>query len=426
MVYVRRVSPDLDAASSAPLHPAAREAFLAALDRGYADPRRLHAAARDARLLLDNAREATADALAVRPDEVSFTATGTDAVHRGLLGLVRGSRRGDLVVHSAVEHSSVLHAIRWGARGQSVPVDALGRVSGDVPATPEVAVVALQSANHEVGTLQPVAAVSEQTDAPVFMDACASMGRLPLPTGWAVAAGSAHKWGGPAGVGVLLVRKGARWRNPFPADDRVDERTAGFENVPAILAAAASLQAVVAERDEVNARQHSLIDVVRARVATEVPDVEVVGDPAARLPHLVTFSCLYVDGEALVLELDRRGFGIASGSACTSSTLAPSHVLEAMGVLTHGNVRLSLQRDATRRAGRRVLRRAARGRPRAAGAGGAVTRGRARARLPGDALPDADHRARQAPRGRRGGPADRRRRSRRGGTRRRTGLVPPA
>lgn len=346
MVYLRRVSKDLDAASSTPLHPAAREAFLAALDRGYADPRRLHAGARDARLLLDNAREATADALAVRPDEVSFTATGTDAVHRGLLGLAyRGLRDGLPIAHSAVEHSAVLHAARWGGTPVAIPVDVTGRVElGQIPRN--AAVVAVQSANHEVGTLQPVGAI--QTDAPVFMDACASMGRLPLPTGWAGAAGSAHKWGGPAGVGVLLMRKGARWRNPFPGDDRVDERTSGFENVPAILAAAASLQSVVAERDSVNALQHSLIDVVRARVAAEVPDVEVVGDPDDRLPHLVTFSCLYVDGEALVLELDRRGFGIASGSACTSSTMAPSHVLAAMGVLTHGNVRLSLQRDATR------------------------------------------------------------------------------
>lgn len=352
MVYVRRVSKDLDAASSTPLHPAAREAFLAALDRGYADPRRLHAAARDSRLLLDNAREATADALGVRPDEVSFTATGTEAVHRGLLGLVKGSRRGDLVVHSAVEHSSVLHAIAWGARARAVGVMGDGRVyDGDLvneAIGPDVGVVALQTANHEVGTIQPVGEFELPNDIPLFTDACASMGRLPLPRGWAVAAGSAHKWGGPAGVGVLLVRKGARWRNPFPSDDRVDERTAGFENVPAILAAAASLQAVVAERESVNALQHSLIDVVRTRVAAEVSDVEVVGDPTDRLPHLVTFSCLYVDGEALVHELDRRGFGIASGSACTSSTLAPSHVLEAMGVLTHGNVRLSLQRDATR------------------------------------------------------------------------------
>ena len=170
---------------------------------------------------------------------------------------------------------------------------------------------------------------------------------LPLAEGWGVAAGSAHKWGGPAGVGVLLVRKGTRWRNPYPGDDRIDERTSGFEDVPGALAAAAALQAVVAERDEVGPRQHALVDRIRTCVARDIPDVEVVGDPADRLPHLVTFSCLYVDGEVLVHELDRRGFSVASGSACTASTLAPSHVLEAMGVLTHGNLRVSLTRDTT-------------------------------------------------------------------------------
>ena len=343
---------DLDSASSSPLHPAAREVLLAALERGYADPRRLHRAGRDARLLLDNAREATADALGVRPDEVTFTPSGTHAVHLGLLGLVRGSRRGDVVVHSAVEHSAVRHAVAWGARAAEVGVMGDGLVhDGDLvneAIAPGVGVVALQTANHEVGTVQPVGEFELPHDIPLFTDACASMGRLPLPDGWAAAAGSAHKWGGPAGVGVLLVRKRARWRNPFPGDDRIDERSTGFENVPAVLAAAAALQAVVAERREVNACQHELVDVVRRRVAAEVPDVEVVGDPVRRLPHLVTFSCLYVDGEALVTELDRRGFGIASGSACTASTLTPSHVLEAMGVLTHGNVRLSLQRDTTR------------------------------------------------------------------------------
>ena len=116
--------------------------------------------------------------------------------------------------------------------------------------------------------------------------------------------------------------------------------------MPGALAAAAALQAVVAERDEVNARQHALVDRVRAAAAA-VPDTEVVGDPVDRLPHLVTFSCLYVNGEALVTELDRRGFGVASGSACTASTLEPSHVLAAMGALTHGNVRVSLTRTTT-------------------------------------------------------------------------------
>jgi len=353
----------LDSASSEPLHPAARETFAAALERGYADPRRLHGPARSARLLLDNARAVVAESLGVRPDEVTFTASGTEAVHRGLLGLVAGrSRHGTRVVHTAVEHSAVLHAAAWaagrdGAPPESVPVDRLGRVSpADVVAAaarPGVAVAAVQAANHEVGTRQPVAAVAAAlagsaaaADVPLFVDACAAMGRVPLPDGWAAAAGSAHKWGGPAGVGVLLVRRGVRWRTPFPGDDRVDERSTGFENVPAALAAAAALQAVVAERDRVAARQAALVDRVRAAVAG-LPDVEVVGDPVDRLPHLVTFSCLYVDGEALVTALDRQGYGVASGSACTASTLAPSHVLAAMGALTHGNVRLSLTREAT-------------------------------------------------------------------------------
>lgn len=336
---VRNASGYLDAASSEPLHPAARETLLAALDRGYADPRRLHGPGRDARLLLDNARAVVAECLGVRADEVTFTASGTDAVHRGLLGLRRGSGP---VVHGAVEHSAVVHAARWtGVDPVVVPVDRLGRVDttgydGDV--------AAVQHANHEVGTVQPLDDLD--VGVPLFVDACASMGRLPLPDRWDALAGSAHKWGGPAGVGVLLVRKGTLWVTPFPGDDRVDERSTGFENVPAALAAAAALRAVVEERDETNARQFALVDRIRAAAAS-IPDVEVVGDPVDRLPHLVTFSCLYVDGEAIVTELDKRGYGVASGSACTASTLAPSHVLEAMGVLTHGNLRVSLTRDTT-------------------------------------------------------------------------------
>lgn len=343
----------LDSASSEPLHPAARATLLAALDQGYADPRRLHGPARNARLMLDNARAVVAESLGVRPDEVTFTPSGTDAVHRGLLGLHRARARvGDAIVHTAVEHSAVMHAAAW-SRGdhRSVPVDAVARVAVDdvVAAVGEgpTAVVAVQSANHEVGTLQPVAEVAARLDGvPLFVDACASAGRTPLPEGWSAAALSAHKWGGPAGVGVLLVRKGARWLSPFPADDRVDERSSGFENVPAALAAAAALQAVVAERDETSARQARLVDRVREAVAA-IPDTDVVGDPVGRLPHLVTFSFLYVDGEALVHALDRRGFGVASGSACTASSLEPSHVLAAMGALTHGNLRLSLARDTT-------------------------------------------------------------------------------
>ena len=129
---------------------------------------------------------------------------------------------------------------------------------------------------------------------------------------------------------------------------------------PAALAAAAALQAVVAERDEVERAPARARRPDPRRGRRGIPDVEVVGDPVDRLPHLVTFSCLYVDGEALVTELDRRGFEVASGSACTASTLEPSHVLAAMGALTHGNVRVSLTRDTTDGRRRRLPGRAAR------------------------------------------------------------------
>jgi cysteine desulfurase len=349
----------LDAISTEPLHPAAREAFLAALEQGYADPLRLHRDGRHARLLLDNARAVVAEQLGVRADEVSFTGSGTQAVHLGVLGLLLGRRRvSRRLVHSAVEHSAVLAAGRWWQQhfdgtSTSVPVDRSGRVRTDVleaeVAAGPAGVVAVQVANPEVGTLQPLAevvAASDRHGVPVFADAAAAAGRVPLPAGWSAAAASAHKWGGPAGVGVLLVRKGSRWRAPFPTDDRTDPRVAGFENVPAALAAAAALQAFVTEGEERTSRQRLLTDRLRAGLAA-VPDVDVVGDPVHRLPHVVSVSCLYVEGEALVTALDRHGLAVASGSACTSSSLEPSHVLVAMGALTHGNVRISLSRDAS-------------------------------------------------------------------------------
>jgi cysteine desulfurase len=244
---------------------------------------------------------------------------------------------------------------RSGGTVTTVPVDRLGRVDpltyGEVvTGRTDTALACLQAANHEVGTVQPVAEVAAAcTDAgvPLLVDAAQALGRVAVPEGWSVLAASAHKWGGPAGVGVLAVRRSLRWRSPLPEDERGGGRVPGFEDVPGALAAAAALRARVEESAELAARHSMLVDRIRARVPELVPDVEVLGDPEWRLPHLVTFSCLYVDGEALVTELDRAGFAVSSGSSCTASTLEPSHVLAAMGVLTHGNVRVSLTRDTS-------------------------------------------------------------------------------
>ncbi|MEV7180749.1 aminotransferase class V-fold PLP-dependent enzyme [Kitasatospora sp. NPDC093679] len=342
-----------DVASTAPLHPVARQALNAAIDEGWADPARLYRSGRQARMLLDAAREGVAADLGARADEISFTASGTQAVQLGILGALRGNRRrGAHLVHSAVEHSSVLHTAELheaqGGEVGVVPVDRHGRVKATQFAarlTDATALAVLQSANHEVGTVQPVEEVADlcgNVGIPLLVDAAQSAGRLPVPHGWSLLTASAHKWGGPAGVGVLAVRKGVRYASPLPSDERERGRVPGYVNVPAIVAAAASLRAVRAEAEQENARLHALVERIRTRVPALVPEVEVVGDPVRRLPHVVTFSCLYVDGEVLLGELDKAGFAVSSGSSCTSSTLTPSHVLAAMGVLTEGNVRVSL------------------------------------------------------------------------------------
>ncbi|SDI57128.1 cysteine desulfurase [Sinosporangium album] len=345
-----------DAASTEPLHPQARQALIAALDVGWSDPARLYGTARRARLLLDQARAEIAEVLGARPDEVSFTTSGTQAVHLGLLGALQGRRRaGRRLVTGAVEHSSVLHAAgtheRDGGAVHTVGVSRTGAVDlaefEEAVSVPGTALACLQTANHEVGTLQPVAGAIDacrKAGVPLMVDAAQTAGRLAVPAGWSVLTASAHKWGGPAGVGVLAVRKGTRWRSPLPEDEREARRVPGFENVPAVVAAAAALRAMVSEANSEMARLSMLIDRLRTTIPAVVPDVEVIGDPVERAPHIMTFSCLYVEGEALLTALDALGFAVSSGSSCTASTLRPSHVLEAMGVLTHGNVRISLPR----------------------------------------------------------------------------------
>ena len=359
-----------DAASGEPLDPAGREAYLAALNEGWAGPDRLYREGRRARMLLDAAREASAEALGCRADELVFTASGTAAVHQGVLGLAKGrARAGRKLAVSAVEHSSVLHAAELAAQrveGERVlvPVDVHGRVrldsliellartrSGAAAAAESIGFIAVQSANHEVGTRQPlyeVGRLAAEHDVPLLVDAAASLGREPVPTGWSVLAGSARKWGGPAGVGVLAVRKGTRFAADWPEDERERGWSPGPVNVPAILAAATALRARGAQAREVGLNHRELTALLRERIPELVPDIEVVGDPDDRLPHILTFSCLYASGEALLLELDRAGFSVSSGSSCTASTLTPSHVLEAMGVLSQGNIRVSLPWDARR------------------------------------------------------------------------------
>ena len=344
----------LDAASG-PLHPVARQTLLAALDVGWADPARLHAEGRRARALLDRARDVVAEGIGVRPSEVSFLPSGPTALARAVDGVLHAARRGGArTVASAVEHSAVLVPARARAANADDPrllaevaVDDVGRVDLEAwsaaVAAPGTVVAALQSANGEVGTRQPIEQAHDLAAAagiPLVVDAMASLGRDVVPPRWDVLVGDARAWGGPP-LGVLVVREGIRWHWPDARADVEHGRTDVTPWVPLALAAAEAWQQSQATRAADAAVERALVDTIRSAAAA-VPDTAVVGDPVDRLPHVVTFSSLYVDGEVAVGAFDAAGFAVASGSACTSSTLEPSHVLAAMGVLTHGNVRITL------------------------------------------------------------------------------------
>ncbi len=361
MTYTTGARVVLDAGGRAPLLPEARAAFLEALDQGWADPRRLHAEGRRARMLLDGAREAIAATVGARPPEVDLAPSHTAALHGAVRSVARGRRRtGARIVVGAVERAAVLHAADFAGERVTVPADSLGRVDADAfgasVAEPGVALAALQHANGEVGTLQPVDAVHEAARAagvPLLVDAGASLGHVRVGPSWDLLAADAGDWGGPGGLGVLVTRSRVRRSPDWPEDE--DRWFPGGVSVPAALAAAVALQVCESTQASDDASRRRLVAEIRTRVATNVPDVDVVGDPDGRLPHVVTFSCLYVEGEALLSALDARGFAVGSGSACTSSALEPSHVLAAMGALTHGNVRLALPRGTAQRDVERFL-----------------------------------------------------------------------
>jgi cysteine desulfurase len=188
------------------------------------------------------------------------------------------------------------------------------------------------------------AEICQRAGVPLVLDATAALGRIELAGagGWSVLTAWAGAFGGPASVGILVIKKNARWRAPYPTDDYQGGRWPGVPDVPAIYAGVVALDCWLRAGRTIGERQRQLIDQLRAGIARQVPDVDVAGDPVRRVPHLLTFSVLYVDGETLTLELDKAGIAVASGSACSASSEHPSHVLAAMGALTHGNVRIGL------------------------------------------------------------------------------------
>jgi cysteine desulfurase len=350
----------LDHAALWPLRPEARQAWLDVHHLAAGDPARRHTEGRTARDLLDRATATTAALLGTDPAQVTWTSGGTEAVHLAVLGSARAAeRRGETrrhLVASAVEHSSVLRACErlrdeHGYELTLVGVDGSGQVDPDdvtAAVRDDTLAVHLQHANHEVGALQPtheVARVCRERGALLHVDACQTVGQLGLTleqVGADLLSASAAKFGGPPGTGLLAAGPRGRVAALLEGDERQRRRRAGLEDVAGIAAAAVALTVATANLQTERSARELVRRHLRRRLPEVVEDVALHGPLADAHPGIVALSALYVDGEALVAELDAAGFAVHSGSSCVATSGEPSHVLIAMGALTHGHVRISV------------------------------------------------------------------------------------
>jgi cysteine desulfurase len=364
----------LDHAATTPMTPEAVEAMSCQLVK-VGNASSLHRAGRAARRVVEESREAVAQALGARPSEVVFTSGGTESDNLGVKGLFWSRRAGDArrvrILVGAVEHHAVLDCVEWLARHEGaepvwLDVDELGRVRLDtvraaIEADPEsIALVTVMWANNEVGTVQPIAdivALAHQHGIPVHCDAVQAVGQLPVDfaaSGLDAMSLTGHKLGGPLGVGALLVARDLALTPVLHGGGQERDLRSGTVDTPAIAGLAVAVRNAI---DEQPARSAALLelrqDLIR-RVQIAVPDVVLNGDPGVgfdeRLPGNAHFAFPGCEGDALLMLLDARGVQCSTGSACTAGVARPSHVLLAMGSdeeRARGTLRLTLGHTST-------------------------------------------------------------------------------
>jgi len=364
----------LDYAATTPLDPRVLEAMMPYLTEKFGNPNSIHAFGREARKAVDEAREKIAALLNCRPSELVFTSGGTESDNLALRGVAAAYRqKGNHIVTTAIEHHAVLHTCRAlqdeGFEVTYLPVDEHGLVTPEQVAeaiTDRTILVSIMHANNEIGTMEPLAdivrAVKEKRpDVLVHTDAVQTVGHIPVDVealGVDLLSFAAHKFYGPKGVGGLFVRRGVKLVPQLTGGGQERNRRSGTENVAGIVGMAKALEIAVAEMPTEIPRLQTLRDELINGVLAQIPDSRLNGHPTQRLPHNANFSFLGVEGEALLLQLDLHGIAASSGSACTSGSLEPSHVLLALGLSREwalGSLRLTLGRFTTRQHLERVL-----------------------------------------------------------------------
>src|SRR5436309_3743664 len=353
----------LDHAATTALDARGLDAMLPYFTTEYGNASSIYTLGRHAMQAIDSAREQVANILGSRPTEIAFTGCGSESDNLALKGIAFASqKKGNHFISTPIEHHAVLHTFqyleRFGFKTTYLPVDSYGRVNPDDVSraiTDQTVLVSVMYANNEVGTIEPVAEIGRICRArkiPFHIDAVQAGGALPLDV-TALNADllslSAHKFYGPKGVGILYARQGMRLLPQLQGGSQERGRRAGTENVAGIVGAASALRLAYEEMPHVMPRIVALRDRLIEGLLT-IPGSHLTGHPTNRLPNNASFCFEGVEGESILLNLDLLGIAASTGSACTSGSTEPSHVLVAMGLpaeVAHGSLRLTVGKENT-------------------------------------------------------------------------------
>lgn len=353
-----------DHSATTPVHPAVAEEMYRYINKTFGNPSSVHFFGREARKAVEEAREKVAGAIGARPEEIIFTSGGTESDLMAIKGVAYANRhKGNHIITSAIEHHAVLENCKAlekeGFAITILPVDADGMVSPDSVAaaiTDKTILITIMHANNEVGTIQPIQKIgrlAREKGILFHTDAVQSFGKIPVNVDELMVdfiSISGHKIYAPKGIGALYIRKGVRWLPISLGGGQERKRRPGTENVPGIAALGKAAEIAMENMADEAARLTLLRDRIIKEVMENYSNVRLNGHPTRRLPNHVNFSFEFIEGESLLLSLDLQGVAASSGSACTSGSLEPSHVLLAMGIppeIAHGSLRLTLGKDNT-------------------------------------------------------------------------------
>ena len=355
----------LDNAATTKVRNEVVEAMLPYFTEYFGNPSSLHLFAREAGKGLDTARAQVAKALNAKPEEIIFTGGGSESDNMVLRGIPEAyKKKGKHVITSAVEHHAVLHTLEAMEKEGRVevtylPVDEYGMVTAEQvekAIRPDTVLVSIMFANNEVGTIMPIEQIGEtckKYGVLFHTDAVQAVGHVPVDVEKMhidLLSLSGHKFHGPKGVGALYVSKGVRIPALILGGAQERRKRAGTENVPGIVGMGKAIELATAELEDNAAKMKVLRDRLIFGIPARIPDVKLNGHPTERLPNNVNFSIRFIEGESILLMLDLNGIAASSGSACTSGSLDPSHVLLAMGLsheVAHGSLRLTLSEFTT-------------------------------------------------------------------------------